>query len=232
VCDLREHERVGSFELLPLPGGEGAIREPWRMAASYLDAIYGEEPPHLDVATRNSDRWADVVVVARSGINSPPTSSVGRLFDAVAAILGIRDAVNYEGQAAIELEQRADPDEAGSYAASIDEGAPFRMRGTDLVRGVVADLHDGADRSLVAARFHNGVVDAIVGACERARDDHGIGMVALSGGVFQNVLLVERSVARLRQAGFDVLTHSRVPPNDGGISLGQVAVAAARARRR
>jgi hydrogenase maturation protein HypF len=231
VADLAAYQRAGHLEPVPLPGGAAAIREPWRMAAAYLDAAYPDGlPGGLEVAARNADRWDRVRAVARAGVQSPPTSSAGRLFDAVAAILGVRDQVNYEGQAAIELEQLADPAEAGAYRAGIVAGPPLRVLGTDLVRSVVDDLRAGGEPSVIAARFHNGVAMAIVDAAVALRERTGLATVALSGGVFQNLLLLGRVVAWLEERGFRVLTHSRVPPNDAGISLGQAAVAAARDR--
>jgi hydrogenase maturation protein HypF len=163
-------------------------------------------------------------------VNAPLTSSAGRLFDAVAAVLGIRDAINYEGQAAIELEQRADLAEHGTYPAAVTEGPALQLHGVDLVRAAANDLRAGVAPEVIATRFHHGVADAIVRVCLMLRDSTGLGVAALSGGVFQNVLLLERTVAGLERSGFRVLTHSRVPPNDAGISLGQVAVAAASLR--
>jgi hydrogenase maturation protein HypF len=220
-----------------MPGGAAAIKQPWRMAAAWLElALDGKVPERLDVVGRNLGRWEQVVALARSGTASPATSSAGRLFDAVAAILGVRDAVNYEGQAAVELEQLADPAETSAYPASLagpgNDGSPLRLAGSDLVRAVVEDLEAGVPLPLVAARFHNGLAGATVAACQTLRDDSGLGTVALSGGVFQNMLLLERTVAGLERGGFRVLVHSRVPPNDAGISLGQAAVAAARGRSR
>ena len=177
--------------------------------------------------------------MARRGINAPPTSSAGRLFDAVAALLGVRDSINYEGQAAIELEQLADPADRGTYRAAIDPGAarpggeagPLRVFGADLVRAAAEDLLTGAAPAVIAARFHRGVAAAIAEVCAALRERSGLGTVALSGGVFQNLLLLGQVVDGLEEAGFRVLTHARVPPNDGGISLGQAAVAGARDRR-
>ncbi len=231
VADLATYRRVGHIATVPLPGGAAAIREPWRMAASHLDAAYGDAVPDgLAVVARHRDRWDAVRSVASAGVNSPPTSSAGRLFDAVAALVGVRDEVSYEGQAAVELEQVADPDEAGGYRAALLDGDPFTIAGADLVRAVVEDLQRGTPRPAIAARFHRGVVAAIAAGCGRVRAATGVDVVALSGGVFQNVLLVRWTVARLQADGFRVLTHVRVPPNDGGISFGQAAVAAARDR--
>jgi hydrogenase maturation protein HypF len=228
AADLTGYERIGHLDPVPLPGGAAAIREPWRMAATYLEAAFGGAvPDRLGVVARNRERWAQVVTLSRSGVASPPTSSAGRLFDAVASILGVRDAINYEGQAAVELEQVADPAERGAYPARIEPGPPFRIAGADLVRAAVEDLGAGAAPDVVAGRFHNAVAAAIVAGCELGREATGLGTVALSGGVFQNLLLLERAVAGLQARGFRVLTHGRVPPNDGGISLGQAAIACA-----
>jgi hydrogenase maturation protein HypF len=235
VADLEGFRRAGHLEPVPMPGGAAAIREPWRMAAAWLDAAFaGGVPERLEVAARNRDHWERVVALGRSGTASPSTSSAGRLFDAVSAILGVRDAVNYEGQAAVELEQLADPAERSAYPARVEPagGGPLRLRGTDLVRAVVEDLDAGVSAPLVAARFHNGLAGSTVAACQALREDTGLGTVALSGGVFQNLLLLERVVVGLEGHGFRVLVHSRVPPNDAGISLGQAAVAAARERAR
>jgi hydrogenase maturation protein HypF len=226
VADLVGFERVGHLVPVPLPGGSTAIRQPWRMAAAYLDAAYGDGGPGWLDLRRRHEHWDTVVAMARGGVNAPLTSSAGRLFDAVAALLGVRDVVTYEGQAAVELEQLADPAERSAYPVTV--GPNLVVEGTQLVRAVVDDVRRGADPARVAARFHNGLSSAVVAVCERVREVRGLETVALSGGVFQNVLLLGRLVADLRATGFTVLTHHRVPPNDGGISLGQAAVAAAR----
>ena len=226
VADRAGFHRGGHLAPVPMPGGQAAIRQPWRMAAAYLDAAGVSE--HLDVQRRNAERWAAVLGMARRGVNSPLTSSAGRLFDAVAAILGVRDVINYEGQAAIELEQLAGPGERAAYPADIEPGEPFRVRGGDLVRAAAGDLAAGVPREVIAARFHNGVAAIVAAGCALLRERHGLDAVALSGGVFQNTLLLDQAVRRLEERGFRVLTHSRVPCNDGGISLGQAVVAAAR----
>ncbi|MGH3944607.1 MAG: carbamoyltransferase HypF [Pseudonocardiaceae bacterium] len=222
LADLTGFQRLAHLVPVPMPGGATAIRQPWRMAAAYL----GSEAPE-ELVRRNAQQWDAVLAMAGRGVNAPLTSSAGRLFDAVAAILGVRDSINYEGQAAVELEQRADLTEKGSYPATVTEGPALQLHGADLVHAVVADLRAGVPREVIATRFHHGVADAIVRVCLMLREATGVGAAALSGGVFQNVLLLERTVAGLERAGFRVLTHSRVPPNDGGISLGQVAIAAA-----
>ncbi|MFU8852828.1 carbamoyltransferase HypF [Micromonospora sp. SL1-18] len=230
VADLVGFERVGHLDAVPMPGGPAAIREPWRMAAAYLDEVYGDALPELPLLRRHERRWPAVVSLARSGLNSPRTSSAGRLFDAVSAILGLRDRVTYEGQAAVALEQRADPTERGGYPVEVSGPVPLAGVGRQLVRYVVDDLLAGVDRGRIAARFHHGLADAVVRAAAAVRVRTGLTDVALSGGVFQNVLLLERVVGGLEAAAFRPLVHSRVPPNDGGVSLGQAVVAAARQR--
>jgi hydrogenase maturation protein HypF len=232
VADLGGFERGGHLAPVPLPGGAAAIRQPWRMAAVYLDAAFpGGPPAGLAVAERNQRMWPGVLAMARRGVNAPVTSSAGRLFDAVAAILGVRDEINYEGQAAVELEQLADPAETGAYAAALTGAGPFQACGADLVRAAAEDVAAGIAPPVIAARFHNGVADLIRDGCLLLRERHGLRTVALSGGVFQNLRLLEAVAARLQACGFEVLMHSRVPCNDGGISLGQAVVAAAVAGR-
>jgi hydrogenase maturation protein HypF len=231
IADLAGFQRAGHLAPVPVPGGAAAIRQPWRMAAAYLRAACpGGPPPRLDVIKRNERNWAAVTSMAARGVNAPLSSSAGRLFDAVAALLSVRDTINYEGQAAVELEQLADPGETGSYRAAITGQGPFLIEAAGLVRAATGELTEGAPAPLIAARFHNGVAALIEEGCVLARERHGLDTVALSGGVFQNVLVAERAAARLEARGFRVLTHSRVPCNDGGISLGQAVVAGARDR--
>ncbi len=229
-ADLVDFQRLAHLEPVPLPGGTTAIKQPWRTAVAYLSGRYGDDlPTGLDLLRRN-ETWPEVAAVARQRAHSPLTSSAGRLFDAVAAILGVRDAINYEGQAAIELEQLADRDERGGYPASVSTGNVLRAQGADLVAAVVDDLRSGTPGPVIAARFHTGIAAMIHDVCVRLRERTGLAEVALSGGVFQNMLLLHRVVARLESSGFRVLVHSRVPPNDGGVSLGQAAIAGARDR--
>jgi hydrogenase maturation protein HypF len=222
LADLADAERAGHLAGVPMPGGAAAIRQPWRMAAAYLDR------DDLDVARRHADRWAQVTAMAARGVNAPLTSSAGRLFDAAAALLGVRDTINYEGQAAIELEQLADPAETAAYPAAVVAGDPFQIRGADLLTALLSDLTAGVRAPVIAARFHHGVAAAIEAGCVLLRERHGLDTVALSGGVFQNVFLLDAAVTRLEARGFRVLLHARVPCNDGGISLGQAMVAANR----
>ncbi len=244
IADLTGFERAAHLLPVPLPGGTAAITRPWRMAAAYLDVAYpaGDSAMALGVVKRNERLWHAVQTMARRRVNSPFTSSAGRLFDAAAAILDVRDAISYEGQAAIELEQLADPDEQTAYRAAVHAGEPGELGelgelgepiladGVDLIRAMCADLAAGVPRQTVAARFHGGVAALIEDCCAQIRDRTGLSAVALSGGVFQNLLLLRQTVDRLEARGFRVLLHARVPCNDGGISLGQAVVAGARDR--
>jgi hydrogenase maturation protein HypF len=210
-CDLASFERVAHLEPLPLPGGEAAIREPWRSAAVHLERA-GRDVPFA--------RWSLVRQSLR--VNAPVSSGMGRLFDAVAALLGVRERVSYEGQAAIELEQLAGDTEADPYDCRAEAGV---IAGADLVGAAFDDLAAGRPRAEIAAAFHEGVAAAAAAACAEAAEPR---TVVLSGGSFQNLRLLCSTRARLERLGFRVLSHCRVPPGDGDISYGQAAVAARR----
>jgi hydrogenase maturation protein HypF len=226
IADLNGFERVGHLAPVPMPGGAAAIKEPWRMAGAYLEEAFGPDLPVLDVARRHAAQWTLVRELTRARRHAPLTSSAGRLFDAVSSLLGVRDVVSYEGQAAVELEQLADLAASGTYDARLERrGRGFEIAGRDLVRAAAEDLHAGVDASAIAARFHRGVANVISRGCDAAREPSGLTTVALSGGVFQNMLLLEWAIDRLEAGGFRVLRHRLVPPNDGGISLGQAVVA-------
>jgi hydrogenase maturation protein HypF len=220
--DLSGFERVGHLFPVRMPGGEAAIRQPWRMAYAWLLAALGEVPvlPAPLAGRVRPDAWRQVAGIARTGLASPLTTSAGRLFDAVAALCGLRAEVNYEGQAAIELEAACDPAERGAYPLPVEEGL---LDARHTVRALVEDLAAGTAVDLVAARFHNTLARATAEACAARA-----GTVVLSGGVFQNRRLLESTAELLSDAGVRVLTPERLPPNDGGISYGQAAIAAAR----
>jgi hydrogenase maturation protein HypF len=236
LADLAHCERLAHLEEVPLPGGEQAIRQPWRMAAAYLHQVYGDAMEGLDLGfVRRLDRraWPVIRQMLAKGVNSPPTSSAGRLFDAVAALLGLRDEVHYEGQAAVELEVLASEDPVDVYPVRLrHDPTPLVVETQDIIRGVVRDLIKGEPAPRIAAKFHATLAAIILEVCRQLRTLTGQRRVALSGGVFQNVLLLTQAVSRLEAHGFEVYTHSQVPPNDGGIALGQVAVANALLARR
>ncbi len=234
VADLLQFERQAHLAYVPLPGGDQAVRQPWRMAAVYLQQAYGDAWTNLDIPfVRHCDlgRWRPLAQMIKHRLNSPPTSSLGRLFDAVAALLGIRLAVLYEGQAAIELEMLAEPS-TSSYPFACGEGTPATMDVTPLLRAIVADVRQGVPIPHIVGRFHRTIADMLAEMCCRVRAQTGLHVVALSGGVFQNRLLLEQLVGQLEEGEFQVLINRRVPANDGGLSLGQVAVAAARLQSR
>jgi hydrogenase maturation protein HypF len=230
LADLDGFERVGHFTPVPMPGGDSAIREPWRMAGSLLQAAYGEETDRLELdVVRRIDRagWRHLRAAIAHGINAPVTSSAGRLFDAVASMLGVRDAVSFEGQAAMELEALAAAQADRVYEVRTDDvDGRFVVRTTDIVRGVADDLLAGVGADLIAARFHATLACVIGDAAEDVRRRLGIMRTALSGGVFQNARLLEAAIETLEARGFEVLRHRQVPPNDGGLALGQAAIAA------
>jgi hydrogenase maturation protein HypF len=230
VGGLRDFERAGSLWPVRMPGGAAAIREPWRMACAWLAEAFGEARPLPSRLTAMVDeqRWRAVSRVGASEAVSPVTTSMGRLFDAVAALCGIGVRVNYEGQAAIELEAAAAGKAAGAYELPLVEGGRrLLLDARPLVRSVVADLDAGVPVAVVSARFHAAVADATARACAAVAAGRGVGTVVLGGGVFQNRLLVERVAAGLDAGGLRVLTPERLPAGDGGISFGQAAVAAA-----
>lgn len=230
VADYATARRMAHLSYVPMPGGAQAIREPWRMAAIYLHRALGDEFLHSGlpfVQRLNRRAWWMLKQMAARGINSPETSSVGRLFDAVASLIGVRDAVNYEGQAAIELEALAVCDGELGYEFEFDATRGI-IEAIPVIRQIAADLHDGVTAEVISSRFHRGVGKMIEIVARRIREQQGLNRVALSGGVFQNRVLLEITSKLLSAAGFEVFTHHRVPTGDGGIALGQAAVANAR----
>jgi hydrogenase maturation protein HypF len=226
VGDARTVHRAAYLRPAPMPGGDRAAREPWRMALSHLvDAgeatdllAGGVEPRALDTVRAMIDRR----------LNSPLTSSAGRLFDAVAALIGLRTTVNYEGQAAVELEGLA-------ASQAPDRAYPFDFDGRQidtrpLIAAVGEDVRIGVSRPVIARWFHSTVVEVIAATCGRLREETGLNVVALSGGVFLNAIVLAESIERLVRDGFRVCRHRQVPPGDGGLCLGQLMVAAAAAR--
>ena len=229
VADFVEAERIAHLAYTPMPGGARAIREPWRMAAVYLQQAFGDEFLNLDlpiIADVERRGWSTIRSMVASRSNSPWTSSMGRLFDAVSSLLGVRAVVNYEGQAAIELEAMAERDCRGAYEFKLN--ADGVIEAADVIRNAVSDLLDDVPAPVVSGRFHHAVVNLIVTVVEKVGDERNLRRVALSGGVFQNLFLLDEACAQLRERDFQVFTHARVPTNDGGISLGQAAVANAR----
>jgi hydrogenase maturation protein HypF len=234
-ADLLGFERLAHLAYVPLPGGEQAVRQPWRMAAVYLHQAYGDAFLGLDIPfTRQFQRarWPILERMIARGLHCPRTSSLGRLFDAVAALLGVREEVCYEGQAAIELEAlAARADVSRCYPFLLGDSTPIALNAAPMIRALVDDLRQGVSSAQIARNFHASIVELFAMLCLYARECSGLTDVALSGGVFQNRLLLEGLAARLAALNFQVYTNRRVPPNDGGLSLGQAAIAAARLRK-
>jgi hydrogenase maturation protein HypF len=223
VAGYAGFERSARLRYVPLAGGDAAIRQPWRAALAYLDDALGSAA-HIEGVP--AERVRVVRRMIAGGVNTVPTSSCGRLFDAVAAIIGLRREVTFEGQAAIELEAIAEPGEVGFYPFEIAGGDPWQVDFRPAIERIAHESSAGVAPGAMAARFHNTLAAAVVETCRRIRGKVGLGRVCLSGGTFQNVRLTESAAAGLRGAGFEVFLHSRVPPNDGGIALGQAAIAA------
>jgi hydrogenase maturation protein HypF len=226
IADLGRFERRAHFRNVVLAGGDTAVRQPWRSALSYLNDAFGSRLPDLPFWQEIPSRTLSVAqTMLRGGLNAVETSSCGRLFDAVASMVNVRHETTFEGQAAIELEMAADEEVGDAYSFSIEESEPLKIDFRPTVEAIVRDLQIGAPVSTISARFHNTLAITIAEVCRRLRKLEGLDRVCLSGGTFQNILLLKRTLARLQDDGFEVFLHSQVPPNDGGISLGQAVVA-------
>jgi hydrogenase maturation protein HypF len=261
VADYRNFRRAGHLEYLPLPGGAAAIKRPYRTAIGYILTLLGENALNAVIATLNEVKGkqsqlasirqvseVEIEVIKRQierKMNSPLSSSMGRLFDVLSALLGIRGEIDYEGQAAVELEMaayssviaRPVPSEARELDEAIsgnNESYPYRIvedegirvvHLRDLLSAVIEDLHRGISKGRISIKFHNTVAQMINEMCHLIADETSIRQVALSGGVFQNRLLLRKAVSLLESSGFQVFTHRQVPCNDGGISLGQAVIA-------
>jgi hydrogenase maturation protein HypF len=223
LADYAGYKRLAHLGYFPLPGGDAATRRPSRTALGLLHALglgWDEAlPTHADLCYE--DRTAIRIQLER-GLNSPLTSSMGRLFDAAAALAGVRQRVNYEAQAAIEFEALADPDETGLYPFELAKG---QVSAAPAIEALVGDVLAGKAVSKISARFHNGLAAMVQDVCASLRVETGVSKVALSGGVWQNVTLLMKTIPLLQKAGFQVYIHHKVPSNDGGLALGQAVVA-------
>ncbi len=227
VCDYSSFERRAHFRYISLPGGDTAVRQTWRPALSWLDESFGNELP-LELPFLRcipEKRVALVRQMLQRRFNTILTSSCGRLFDAVAALIGIRNEATFEGQAAIELEVATMDGIEDVYGFDIEDGPPASIDMRPMIRAIVRDLRDGVAAGVIASRFHNTVAEVIAEVCRRIRSADHLKRVCLSGGTLQNMYLLGRSVRLLRAARFEVFLHSRIPPNDGGIALGQAVIA-------
>jgi hydrogenase maturation protein HypF len=232
VADYKGFKRLGHLEYLPLPGGAAAIKKPYRTAIGYLIKLLGDKSLTRLAFLKPVDS-VEIDLIRRqlqAGLNSPLNSSMGRLFDAVSALIGIRGEIDYEGQAAVELEMAAYDgidkvgDKAYPYSIIESDGVNI-IRLRELFAAIIEDLQQGMSKAMISAKFHNTVAGIILDMCRLISKKTGINQVALSGGVFQNRLLFRKVVPLLELAGFSVLVHKQVPCNDGGISLGQAVIA-------
>ncbi len=233
LADEKTFQRAAHLNPVPLPGGEAAIREPWRMALSYLMEAFGEDFPVREIPVLQSLEPQTVRTIRqmiRKRVNSPMTSSLGRLFDAVACLLGFNCRVRFEGQAAMALETAAAEGVRKGYDVQWAPGNPVVLPTAPIIRGALKDLRDSVSPGVISGKFHATVIDLFTRVCEAVSKQTGIRRVALSGGVFQNAILLEGFLKSLARSGFKVYAHTQVPSNDGGIALGQAVVAAAKAR--
>ncbi|GGX03392.1 carbamoyltransferase HypF [Streptomyces chartreusis] len=230
LADYAGFTRFGHLAYVPLPGGDTAVRRPYRMALAQLRAAGLEWSGDLPcTAACPPDELRLLQRQLERDLNCVPTSSMGRLFDAVSSLAGVCHRAGHEAQAAVELEAaalEAPADDTTAYAFALGDGEPVRADSAPVIAAIVRDLREGRTAATVAARFHRGVAGLVHALCRRARERHGLDTVALTGGVFANTLLSSACAAALREDGFTVLRHRLVPPGDGGLALGQLMVAA------
>ncbi|UCH20806.1 MAG: carbamoyltransferase HypF [Deltaproteobacteria bacterium] len=228
IADEKKFSRAAHFAYTPMPGGTAAIKNPWRMAVSYLYDAFGEDLWNLNLPllqTIDAKKLKVIIQMIVKRVNSPDTSSLGRLFDGVAAIVGLRNYVAFEGQAAMELEMTADVAVDAIYDYEWHAGDIIKISPRPIIREVVKDMHQGIDPSVISARFHRTLIKLFTELCQVIRKETTLNRVVLSGGVFQNSLLLTGLISALEKQSFEVFTHTLVPTNDGGICLGQAMVA-------
>jgi hydrogenase maturation protein HypF len=228
ITEYTNFKRVAHLAQVPMPGSTMAIKEPWRMAISHLLTYFKNSPLPSDLPLFKiieNKKVATVISMVRKDINCPVTSSLGRLFDAIAALLGLRYEVAFEGQAAMELEMIADKMITDRYELPVTQVDPIQINTAPLIAQIVEDIYKGLSPAVISAKFHQSLSSGFTQVCERLRKENKINKVVLSGGVFQNAILLEKLSKNLIRQNFDVYMHRLVPTNDGGISLGQAVVA-------
>ena len=223
IGDYNNFDRFAHFEQLPLPGGDAAIKAPWRTAVSYLYKTFGDKMPDLSFIDNHDIK--PIIEMVDKNINSPMTSSCGRLFDAIAAMSGGRQTIHYEAQAAIELMQAFETIDVRLFSFEIEQKNGKReILIKPIIRSLVRSIQNNESFSKISSRFHTTLIKIFIEIVQDARKEKGINQVILSGGVFQNMILFEHTILALEKADFTVYTHSQVPTNDGGISLGQAMI--------
>ncbi|MCK5509667.1 MAG: carbamoyltransferase HypF, partial [Desulfobacterales bacterium] len=234
IVEPGRFKRAASLSYIPMPGSAAAIKEPWRMAISYLYRVFGEEFLNLDLPLLKEieeKKIKFIIKMISKKINSPLTSSLGRLFDGIAAIIGIKNHVSFEGQVAMDLEMLADDNRDATYDYEWLSGNTYKVLTEPIVCGVVKDMEAGIHPSRISSKFHMTLIKLFSELCAVIRKESGLNRIVLSGGVFQNSILLTGLIESLKEKNFKVFTHTKVPANDGGISLGQAMVAAAIANR-
>jgi hydrogenase maturation protein HypF len=228
IADFKSYQRRFHLDYFPLPGGDASIKRPARTALALLWSLGLEWAERLAPAVEFcAEDQVTLRVQLEKKINTPMTSSMGRLFDAAAALAGVRQKVNYEGQAAIEFEALTDAAEAGKYPFGLEQD---KVQVRAAVEALIKDVMAGVHVSKISARFHNGLAETVREMCLKIKSETGMNEVALSGGVWQNITLLGRTLSLLNEDGFRVYLHREVPTNDGGLSLGQAVIAATRLR--
>jgi hydrogenase maturation protein HypF len=233
-CDKKEFARLGYLDYVKMPGSEKAVKEPWRMAVAYIYRLYKAkiyEECSTDLQLKDiliklyGNKALNILAMIDADINCPETSSMGRFFDAVASLIGIRDYINYEGQAAIEFEAITSNKNLSIYDYDIIKEKLYIIKTEKIIEGILKDRLSGEDASVIAEKFHKTIVKLSIEMCKLIRRDTGINEVALSGGVFQNVILLKGLINELKNQDFIVYINKLIPVNDGGIALGQIVVA-------
>ncbi|MEA3414862.1 MAG: carbamoyltransferase HypF [Thermodesulfobacteriota bacterium] len=226
--------RTASLSYVPMPGSTAAIKEPWRMAISYLYQAFGEEFWNLDLPLLKEIEEKKIKIITEmilKKINSPLTSSIGRLFDGISAIIGMKNHVSFDGQAAMDLEMLADNNRETTYDYEWLSGNTYKIFTEPIVCGVVKDMEAGIHASRISSKFHITLIKLFSELCEVIKKESGLNRIVLSGGVFQNSILLTGLIKFLEEKNFEVFTHTTVPANDGGVSLGQAMVAAVVAKK-
>ncbi|MBI4645381.1 MAG: carbamoyltransferase HypF [Bacteroidia bacterium] len=227
ICDLNDYKRYAHFDYIPLPGGDKSVEEPWRIAVSYLYKTFGGKFSQLNLPffkKIKTNRINSVLYAIDNKINCPLTSSAGRLFDAVAAIIDLCPFSKFHAEAPMRLESVIDENCNDSYNFKFKQVISFE----NTIKRIVDDVYKNIPNSIISTKFHNTVISAIFTVVQKMNKDLEINKVALSGGVFQNRYILTKTEEMLSKKGYQVFTHSKVPSNDGGIALGQIAIAGKR----
>ncbi len=227
IANLNDFERYSHFDYIPLPGGDKVTKEPWRVGVSYLYQVYGKDFKDMNLPFLKDvhvDHLEIVMMAIDKKINCPQSSSAGRLFDAVSAITGICSVSHFHAEAPMRLEAAIIEDTDASYEFEVGESISFHK----TIKGVVEDLTNKIDVSQIASKFHNTIINCIFAVAKKIREERKLNKVVMSGGSFQNAYILKKTEQLLERNGFEVYAHKKVPTNDAGIALGQLAIAAKR----